>query len=272
MKKFLSFVLAAIMLMMCLFAVSCNKEDDGNGSDTVAQTEPQGPAVTRCFVAGYEQAAGEQIAKLSGRVLMNLWNDGKMDIYVGTSDDNGYKTAHYTGTYSFGENAEFDETISFTYSYGEGQSATVTDEVILDGIFETPFYIGSAMTAGDVKFYETAPASTDGDVYVGYLTKSGGMGSMVYAYALCMRDDGTFDVSIMQLARVMHVWGLSEGTYVADGDKLTFTYDVSDGEGGIAKEDYTTTGTDYTENSLMVGFNIAQTSVSASPASFIRVK
>jgi hypothetical protein len=65
---------------------------------------------------------------------------------------------------------------------------------------------------------------------------------------------------------------LSEGTYVADGDKLTFTYDVSDGEGGIAKEDYTTTGTDYTENSLMAGFNIAQTSVSASPASFIRVK
>lgn len=272
MKKLLSLLLAAIMLTMCLFAVSCNKTDDGKVSDTDAETEPAGPAVTRSFLAGYEVAESEQTSQISARVLINLWNDGKMDIYVGADEGEGLKTAQYTGTYSLGENAEFDETISFTYTYADGQTATVADKVILDGIFETPFYIGSAMTTVDVKFYESAPASTDGDVYVGYLAKTGGMGAMVYAYSLCIKDDGTFDVSIMQMASVMHVWGASEGTYVIDGDKITFTYDASDGEGGIAAEDLTAEGTDYSENGFKTGFNIGQVNIRASAADFIKVK
>ena len=110
------------------------------------------------------------------------------------------------------------------------------------------------------------------DLYVGYMSKVSGMGATVYAYALNMKEDGTFDVSIMQMATVMHVWDMSHGTYTVNGDKVTFSYDVMDGEGAVATAGYTSEGTGFTENGLTVGFNIAQTTVRASAAEFIRVK
>lgn len=261
MKKFLSVVLAMAMLFGCLFAVSCDKEQEDEF------------AVARSFVAGYEKtvAMGENEAKMSGRVLMNLMTDGTVDIYVGFNGMGSYENAHYTGTYELGENEEFDETISFTYQYGE-ETATVENAVIIDGIFETPFYMISSMTSTPVSFYETAPVSLDGDVYLGYMTKTGGMGAMVYAYALTMKEDGTFDVSIMQMASVMHVWDKSTGTYTVDGGNVTFTYDVMDGEGTVHLEDYVSEGTDFTETGLSAGFNISQTTVRASNAPFIKVK
>lgn len=253
MKKFVSLLLAMLMAFACLFVVSCGSADE--------------PTVTRSFIAGYTPSETE-----GGRVLMNLWSDGKLDIYVGYADAAGHKTAQYSGTYTLGQNAEFDETVTFTYTREDGTAESVTDAVIIDGIFEAPFYLNGAMTAGNVKFYETAPASTDGDVYVGYMTKTGGMGSMVYAYSLCLKEGGAFDVSIMQMASVMHIWGKSSGTYTANGDTLSFTYDVVDDVGEVVQAGYTCEGTGYSETALSVGFNIAQASVRASDAQFIRVK
>ena len=261
MKKILSVVLAAAMLAVCLFAVSCNKEEENE------------LAVVRSFVAGYEKsvAMGAAQANMSGRVLMNLMNNGTVDLYVGFDGMGSHETAHYTGTYTLGENEEFDETISFTYQYGE-ESASVENAVIIDGIFETPFYMISSMTSTPVSFYETAPASVDGDVYVGYLTKSTGMGATVYAYALNMRADNTFDVSIMMMAPVMHVWDKSVGTYTANGGDVVFTYDAMDGEGAVLQADYTSEGTGFTETGLAAGFGVAQVAVRPTPAQFIRVK
>ena len=260
MRKIISFLLAIVMMTLCLAAASCEKND--------------AVTVTRSFVAGYEQtiAMGETPVQMSGRVLMNLKSDGTLDLYVGFNGMGEHQTALYTGTYTLGENEEFDETISFTYTHGEGETETVTDAVIVDGIFETPFYMIASMTSSAIKFYETAPASIDGDVYVGYMTKSGGMGTMVYAYALNLKDDGTFNVSIMQMASVMHVWGTTDGTYTVDGETITFAYDVKDDVGEVVQADFTAEGTNYTETGLSVGFNIAQASVRASSASFIRVK
>jgi hypothetical protein len=48
------------------------------------------------------------------------------------------ETAHYTGTYTLGENEEFDETISFTYTDGAGMTETVTDAVIIGGVLKHP--------------------------------------------------------------------------------------------------------------------------------------
>lgn len=259
MKKIISFVLAAVMMAMCLAATSCEKTD--------------AVTVTRSFVAGYEQTIpmGETPMQMSGRVLMNLKSDGTLDLYVGFECMGSFETAQYSGTYTLGENEEFDETISFNYTHGEGEVETVTDAVILDGIFETPFFMIASMTSGAIKFYETAPVATDGDVYVGYMTKSGGMGAMVYAYILNMKDDGTFDVSIMQMASVMHVWGATGGTYTVDGTNVTFTYDVVDDVGEVVSTGFTAEGTDFTDKGLSVGFNIAQASTRASAASFLRV-
>ena len=259
MKRILSCMLVLMLVMTCLFAVSCG------------ETEAE---VTRSFMAGYEKtvAMGETEAQMSGRVLMNLMSDGTLDLYVGFVGMGAHETAHYEGTYTLGENAEFDETITFTYTYEEGKTETVTDATIIGGVFETPFYMISSMTSNPIKFYETTPVSTEGDLYVGYMTKSGGMGAMVYAYALNMKDDGTFGVSIMQKASVMHVWDRSEGTYTVEGDKLTFAYDVMDGEGAVATANYSSEGTKLSENELSLGFNIAQTTVRASDAIFIRVK
>ena len=216
-----------------------------------------------------------------------LWLGGGTGVYMADKSDGMMLPIYTEARYSFldiNENAhpfvgckmgyitDFDETISFTYTYAEGKSETVTDAVIIDGIFETPFYMISSMTSNAVKFYETAPASVDGDVYVGYMSKVSGMGATVYAYALNMKEDGTFDVSIMQMATVMHVWDMSHGTYTVDGDKVTFSYDVMDGEGAVATAGYTSEGTGFTENGLTVGLNIAQTTVRASAAEFIRVK
>ena len=261
MKRIVTCVLAIALILTCLFAVSCGKEEK--------------VVVSRSFLAGYEKTVsmGETEMKISGRVLMNLMSDGNLDLYVSLENMGSLETAHYTGTYTLGENEEFDETITFTYTDGAEMTETVTDAVIIGSVFETPFYMIANKTSNAMKFYETAPVSTEGDVYVGYMTKTGGMGAMVYAYALTLKDEGAFDVSIMQMAGgVMHVWDLSQGTYTVDGDKVTFVYDVMDGEGAVAAEDYTSEGTGFTENGLSVGFNIAQVTVRASDATFIRVK
>jgi hypothetical protein len=272
MKRYLAFILAVMMLVCCLFTASCggNTNDEGTTSGTVEQ----GVKISRSFLAGYEKtvAMGENEMQMSGRVLMNLMSDGTLDIYVGFIGMGSHQTAHYTGTYTLGENAEFDETISFSYTYAEGAVEEVKDAVIIGGKFETPFYMITSMTSTSLNFYETAPVDVDGDVYVGYMTKTGGMGAMVYSYALTMKGEGKFNVSIMQLASVMHVWGSTDGTYVVDGEKVTFTYNVVDDVGEIVKENHVSEGTEYTATGLKVGFNIAQASVQASPATFIKVK
>ena len=245
MKKILAMILAAVMVLSMW---GCQAEEI---------------TVVRSFIAGYEDEA----VNLSARVLVNLLSDGSAEFYVGTIQNGEHTTAKYDGTYTLGENEEFDETISLTYTHGE-----VTDAVIIDGIFEMPFYLADSMTAGSINFYESAPASMDGDVYVGYLTKTGGMGAMVYAYALCLREDMTFDVSIMQMASVMHVWGGTGGTYTVDGENITFTYDILSTEGEIVAEDDVAEGTGYTDTTLSVGFNISQATMRASASPFIRVK
>ncbi len=259
MKKIVSIFLAA---GMCFSLIGCNSAEDE------VQT-----TVERTFLAGYE-IGGEDDAKpeASCRVLMNLMSDGTVEFYVGTLQNGEHSTAEYSGTYTLGENEEYDETISFSYTYGDGETTEVSDAVILDDIFEAEFYLLDEITPNEIKFYETKPAAMDGDVYVGYLTKTGGMGAMAYAYSLCMREDSTFDVSIMQLASVMHVWGGTSGTYTADGGNVTFTYDVLSTEGEVVTEDFVSEGKDYTDTELSVGFNISQSTMIASDAPFIRVK
>lgn len=259
MKKLIAVLLAALML----FALAgCRQEE-----------QPEENGVARSFIAGYEENVNEEgVAGRSSRVLMNLMRDGTVEFYVGVLDNGEHSTAQYSGTYTMGENDEFDETISVTYTYGEGETAEVTDAVIIDDIFEMPFYLLDGMTEGEIKFYETAPAFMDGDVYVGYMTKTGGMGAMVYAYSLCLKEDMTFDVSIMQLASVMHVWGGTSGTYTVDGECITFTYDILTTDGEVVSANETSVGSGYTDTQLAVGFNIQQATMRASDSPFIRVK
>ena len=261
MKKLLSGLLCILMLTGCVFCASC-------GGAEASETN-----VARSFIAGYENIVnmGGGSTTMNGRVLLNLLKDGTLEAYVGLDAMGSVQTAKYTGTYTIGENEEFDETISFSYSCGE-ETAEATDLIIIDGVFETPFHMIMSMTSNKLKFYETAPARVDGNVYVGYLTKSSGMGDMVYAYALNLKDDGKFDVSITQMAAVMHVWGYQYGKYTVNGSDASFTYDVTDGEGGIVAKNYVSNGTELTENGLMAGFNIAQNTMAAAPAVFIRVK
>ena len=247
MKKLLAILLAALMV---LSMYACQGETES------------GVTVARSFIAGYEDEA----AGFSGRVLLNLMSDGTAEIFVDGIENGEHTTAKYDGSYTLGENEEFDETISLTYTHGE-----VTDAVIIDSIFEMPFYLLDEMTPGSIKFYETSPAAMDGDVYVGYLTKNGGMGAMVYAYSLCLRDDMTFDVSIMQMASVMHVWGGTGGTYTADGENITFTYDILSTEGEVVAADDVGEGTGYNGTTLSVGFNISQATMRASASPFIKV-
>lgn len=256
MKKNLFIILAACM---CFLLAGCQKEE--------------APTVVRTFIAGYEVGADDAAAakQASCRVLMNLMSDGTAAFYVGTIENGVHSTAKYDGTYTLGENEEYDETISFSYAYEEGKSTEVTDAVILDDIFEAQFYLLGEMTANEIKFYETTPASMDGDVYVGYLTKTGGMGAMVYAYSLCLKEDNTFDVSIMQMASVMHVWGATSGTYAVDGENITFTYDILTTEGEIVAEDQVAEGTGYSDTTLQTAFNIQQATMRASSAPFIKV-
>ena len=265
MKKIIALLLAIIIA--CTALVACG----GNNEETKL-------SVARSFIAGYTKSVsmGETAMEMNGRVLMNLMNDGTLELYVALDAMGSLKTAKYTGTYTLGENEEFDETITFTYQYGETaeDSVTVTDAVILDGIFSTPFHMITTMTSADIDFYETAPTDVEGDVYVGFMQKEGGMGKMTYSYALAMKEDGTFSVSIMQMAPAMgmHAWGATNGTYVVDGENVTFTYNVVSEEGEVVAENFVSEGTGYSEKGLSVGFNIAQASAKASPAPFIKVK
>lgn len=247
MNKILVIALAAVMVFS-MFGCQAEEQQDNE--------------IARTFIAGYEDEA----AGLSARVLVNLRSDGTAEFHVGTLKNGEHSTEAYEGTYTLGENDEFDETISLSYPQVE-----IKDAVIIDGIFEMPFYLDGSMTAGAISFYESAPASMDGDVYVGYLTKNGGMGPMVYAYALCLKEDQTFDVSIMQMASVMHVWGGTNGTYTVDGENITFTYDIRSTEGEVIAADDIAEGTEYSETQLSVGFNIAQDTMRASAAPFIKV-
>lgn len=255
MRKIIAMLLAA---MMCFVFVGC-------------QSEEKEPTVSRTFIAGYE-AEGKNGKAESCRVLMNLMSDGKVEFYVGSIANGEHSKASYSGTYTLGENEEYDETISFEYTYGDGKTAKVEDAVIIDNIFEASFFILGEMTSNEISFYESKPAAMDGDVYVGYKTKTGGMGAMVYAYSLCIRNDNTFDVSIMQMASVMHVWGGTSGTYSKNGESIDFTYNVLTDEGEIVAEDIVSAGSEYTSEKLYTAFNIQQASTRATDAYFIRVK
>ena len=255
--KRLSFLIVATML--CMLLVACQTTEE--------------VTIERTFLAGYEVGAGEEESEQkSARVLMNLMSDGTVQFYVGTLENGKHSTEKYDGTYILGENEEYDETISFTCTYAEGKTIEMVDAVIIDSIFESQFYLFSNLTDNEIKFYETAPASMDGDVYVGYLTKTSGMGAMAYAYALCLKENNTFDVSIMQMASVMHVWGATNGTYVVDGENITFTYDILTTEGEIVAENEVAEGTEYSDTTLLAGFNIQQATMRASNAPFIKVK
>ena len=218
-----------------------------------AKTPPpdDNPAVVRTFLAGCEAEDH------SSRILLNLQEDGSAAFYVGSLNQGTHTTAQYDAIYSLGENADYDETIRITH-----QDSTITDAVIIDGVFE--------MNA--IRFYETAPISMEGDVYVGYLTKTSGMGPMVYGYALCLGDDATFDVSIMQMASVMHVWGRTGGTYKAKGGNITFTYDILTEDRDLVAADAVAEGTGFDGNSLTAAFNIQQDTMRPTDAVFIKVK
>ena len=218
-----------------------------------AKTPPpdDGPAVVRTFLAGYESE------DRSSRVLLNLLEDGSAAFYVGGLEKGIHTTAQYDAAYALGENADYDETIRITHADG-----STTDATIVDGVFEIDA----------IRFYETAPASMEGDVYVGYLTKTSGMGPMVYAYALCLGNDAAFDVSIMQMASVMHVWGSTGGTYKAKGEHITFTYDILTEDGDLVAADAVAEGTGFDGNSLTAAFNIQQDTMRPTDAVFIKVK
>ena len=256
MKKLLALIMTAVMAFSM---VAC-------GSEKYAE-----PEVTRSFIAGYNNETVDGSIE-GGRVLVNLISDGTADFYVATIADGVHSTQHYTGNYSLGENEEYDETISISYSYNESETAEIKAAVIIDGVFEMPFFFIDNMTDNAIGFYETSPADMNGDVFIGYMTKVSGMGPMVYAYSLCLKDDGKFDVSIMQMASVMHVWGDSDGTYVVDGTDMEFTYDIRTSDGEIVMEDDISVGTDYNGTVLKTAFNIQQTGMRASTAPFIKVK
>ena len=230
------------------------------------------PTILRSFLAGYEENVDENgIAERSSRVLLNLMSDGTAEFYVGVLSHGTHTTAQYSGTYSLGENEELDETITLTYTYADGKTAEVTEAAIVDAIFEMPFYLSDGMTPNAIRFYETAPAEMDGDVYVGYMTKVGGMGPMVYCYSLCLKDGDDFHVSIMQMASVMHVFGATHGTYATDGENITFTYDIRTTDGEVVSADEIAEGTGYNGVSLSTAFNIEQATMRASAAQFIKV-
>ena len=247
-----------LMSILCAAAMAC--------SFAACSAEPKPPAVVRSFLAGHEDAGDES----SSRVLLNLMSDGAAEIYVGMLEQGEHSTAVYTGTYTLGENEEYDETISLVFADAEGNTAEITDAVIVDGIFEASFPLFPQ--EGTLRFYESAPADLDGDVYLGYLTKVGGMGPMTYCYALTLRDDGSFGISIMQMASVMHVFGETSGTYKTDGAEITFTYDVRTTDGEVISADEIAEGTGFDGVRLYTAFNIQQTTMRASDACFIKVK
>ena len=251
MKKWLLLIVAT---MMCMVLVACQTTEE--------------TSIERTFLAGYEVGESE---KKSARILMNLKSDGTAEWYVGIVEQGQHHTELYQGTYTLGENEEYDETISFACTYADGKIIETKEAVIIDNIFETPFYLFGEME-NKIKFYETAPASMDGDVYVGYLTKTSGMGAMTYAYSLCLKEDSSFDVSIMQMASVMHVWGSTGGTYIIDGETITFTYDILTTEGEIVAEGEIAEGVNYSSTTFSTAFNIQQSSMRASDAVFIRIK
>lgn len=303
MKRLMALLLAVLMITGCLFAVACKTPDDGGKPDPQPPADDGGnegdggsegdggnegaggseddddnaaPAYEpRMFLAGYERLVATESgepATLYNRVVLNLNADGTLDAFVCFLGGTEHKTAHYTGTYSFGVNDENDETITFTYVHGD-TTEKHSDVAIIDGMFGAPFYLIDMMTANDVKFFESDPIALEGEVFAGHRAKDSAMGNMVYAYVAVLKADGTFTVSIMQMAgATMHIVGKSEGTYVIDGESITFTYDVSDGEGGVAKEDHVSEGTAYNGTSFSVGFNIAQATVAASPSVFIKLK
>ncbi len=263
MKKILSLVLVAFMLFACFALTSCNDDQ------VSVKTE-------HTYVAAYSKTVtmGETEITMEGRVLINLTNDGKAEIYVGLNSMGGYSTAKYDGTWSMATNEEFDDVLTVEYNYSETESAKIDAVTVIDSTFEAPMYMVASMSSDDLTFYELDPVTMgNGDGYVGVLKKTtGGMGDMLYTYYLEMNEDGTFTTSIFQRAVVMNIKGTQSGTYTKDGENISFTYDVSDGEGGIATEDFVSTGTVVSENLISVGFNIGQTSMASSNANFYKVK
>ena len=147
--KRLSFLIVATML--CMLLVACQTTEE--------------VTIERTFLAGYEVGAGEEESEQkSARVLMNLMSDGTVEWYVGTVEQGQHNTIKYYGTYTLGENEEYDEIISFSCTYAEGKTIETVDAVIIDSIFESQFYLFGNLTDNEIKFYETTPSIEAGAV------------------------------------------------------------------------------------------------------------
>lgn len=292
MKKIFCLMLVFALALFTLASCGDNSDDSGKNNDGTNQTDgngneggdqdgnqtPDGSVVTS-YAASYTKdvSMGGSTMTLRGVVLLNLCNDNTADIYVATDGMGGYSNAAYSGTYSYTQDDMFRNVLHLTYNYTvsgstEEQSATI-DATITDFEFSAKMFMVASMSSDELDFYEIDPVTVgDGDGFVGFLSKTGGMGQMYYVYYLEMNDDGTFFVSIMQHAAVMHIVGTERGTYTVEGTTITFTYDVIEEDDIIAAEDYVSTGTDFSENSFSAGFNIGQAVSAASPAFFLRVR
>lgn len=97
MKKIISIIMAAVM---CVSLAGCQQE--GKTAEVT---------VSRSFIAGYVIGGEEENTEpdASCRVLMNLMSDGTAKFYVGSIENGEYSSEQYNGTYTLGENDEYDE-------------------------------------------------------------------------------------------------------------------------------------------------------------------
>lgn len=271
-KRILSLVL--FLAVMVGTMISCGREEQ----------EPD-ISVTGSYLASFtgsvtvDGTEKQTVAYL----LLNCISDGSAELYVSSLTDGVYGGAHYTGSWQAGENSEGDDILSFTYAYGEseGQTATVTDAVLLDGAFSAKdLYVSDTVPSAALTFYEMAPAVLEGTSYIGYLSKSVSMGTFVYGYVVNLKDDGTFTASVLQNTPFgAAIKGQENGTYTLSGTEITLVYDVlddADGDGLVESvleggEGYTSSLTDYSETGFTGGIYIGQVSMAVSPAQFIRI-
>ncbi len=287
MRRLLILTLCAVLLICCLTAVSCSDGDEGD--DTREQTaesdrndgdsETQGsapkdsdtesdvsdgdtPSVSRSFVGIYDQTVtlGDATARMSGRALAELFDDGTLKIYVCFDGGAQRKTAVYNGRYT----AEGDG-IRMEYGVGEGTVYEIDAASVNKGFFDAPFYMISSMTAGPVRFYEIAPVSDEGELYVGYFGKTVGANSAAYVYAISLSEGGAFEAGAVRFENGERLSVLLKGTR-----KETFSYSVYDENGSVtAERDADITAED--EDGFFAAMPLDGSDAYAPSARFIRI-
>lgn len=222
-------LVTAILIMTAMMVAACGGgKQDSDGDDNGNSGGTAGPALTASYLGGYMKL-GHAMGDISGRQLLNLYEDGSCKIFLAFSMSIQSSSAVYNGTYTLEQNLL---QVAYTHPTNSGDEEKSFEAQIEGGKFRAQIYMIMSMPNDDsdinvpgLNFYrvpntEVVQGTTQ---YMGTVET----GAEYVAAVLTLKSDTDFSVALT----TSEASGVIGGSYVVKRDNednwvLTLTYDI----------------------------------------------